>query len=359
MDWKELRALLKAKTCEWFSARFGETPRGVWVQIWKPLAVCSVVGVMALFGVASAPLAADGLWRGSALSPLPPASNDIDPRKVRLGEEMFHDPRLSADDTISCATCHDLSSGGVDGRQKAVGIGGAEGGINTPTVFNSAYNFKQFWDGRAESLEEQAAGPVHNPMEMGSNWPEVVAKLNQDERVRALFEEIYKDGITGDNIVDTIATFERTLVTIDAPFDRYLQGDKSAISEQAVQGYELFKSYGCVSCHQGVNVGGNMYQTMGVLADYFRDRGNVKASDMGRYQVTGRDEDRHVFKVPSLRVVKFTAPYFHDGSAKTLEEAVKFMAKYQLGRELPDEDIQAIIAFLESLAGEYKRFDPR
>ena len=346
------------KTCEWFSARCGGTPVGVWVHNWKPLALSSVVMIAVLFGVVPTAQATQDLWRGSALSPLPPAPANIDARKVRLGEEMFHDPRLSADDTISCASCHDLNAGGVDGLEKAVGIGGMKGGINTPTVFNSAYNFKQFWDGRAESLEEQATGPVHNPVEMGSNWPEVVAKLKEDERIRELFEEIYEDGITGDNIVDTIATFERTLVTIDAPFDRYLQGDQGAISEQAAKGYELFMSYGCSSCHQGVNVGGNMYQTMGVLADYFNDRGNVQDSDMGRYQVTGRDEDRHVFKVPSLRVVKFTAPYFHDGSAKTLEDAVKYMAKYQLGREIPDADVKAIIAFLESLAGEYKRFDP-
>ncbi|MEG3617937.1 cytochrome-c peroxidase [Magnetovibrio sp. PR-2] len=328
------------------------------MQNWKPLALSSVVVVIAMFGVVPTALATQDLWRGSALSPLPAAPNNIDLRKVRLGEEMFHDPRLSADDTISCASCHDLNAGGADGLSKPVGIGGTKGGINTPTVFNSAYNFKQFWDGRAESLEEQAAGPVHNPAEMGSNWPEVVDKLNQDERIRELFQEIYPDGITGDNIVDTIATFERTLVTIDAPFDRYLQGDQDAISEQAAHGYELFTSYGCVSCHQGVNVGGNMYQTMGILADYFRDRGNIKASDMGRFQVTGRDEDRHVFKVPSLRVVKHTAPYFHDGSAKTLDEAVKFMAKYQLGRDIPDADVKAIVAFLESLAGEYMRFDP-
>jgi len=294
-------------------------------------------------------------WREGPFSPLPDLP-DVAPQKVKLGEQMFHDPRLSADDTVSCATCHDLSHGGVDGRAKPVGIAGQEGGINTPTVFNSAYNFTQFWNGRAANLEEQAAGPVHNPTEMGSNWGEVTAKLNQDRDIKAAFDALYADGITGDNIVDAIATFERTLVTVDSPFDRFLQGDKAAISEDAKRGYELFQSYGCASCHQGLNVGGNMYQTMGAMGDYFGDRGDIQESDLGRYQVTGREQDRHVFKVPSLRMVSQTAPYFHDGRVKTLEEAVEMMAKYQLGRELPREDVNLIVEFLRSLAGEYKRF---
>lgn len=297
-------------------------------------------------------------WRGGPIAPFPPIPN-LDPRKVSLGEDLFHDPRLSADDTISCASCHDLTAGGVDGLPKPVGIGGIQGPINTPTVFNSAYNFTQFWDGRAYSLEEQAAGPVHNPIEMGSNWPEVVVKLSNDDRMLMRFRALYADGITGNNIVDAIATFERTLITMDAPFDRYLKGDKTAISKNAVRGYELFQSYGCAACHQGINVGGNMYQAMGAIGDYFGDRGNITASDMGRYHVTGREKDRHVFKVPSLRMVVHTAPYFHDGSTKTLQEAVKHMAKYQLGREMPQTDLNDIIHFLESLAGEYKRFEVR
>ncbi|MFC1673195.1 cytochrome-c peroxidase [Pseudomonadota bacterium] len=296
-------------------------------------------------------------WRGGPLAPLPPLK-DIDPRKVVLGEQLFHDPRLSADNTVSCATCHDLANGGADGRAKPVGIKGQEGGINTPTVFNSAYNFSQFWNGRAESLEEQAAGPVHNPVEMGSNWDEVIPKLKSDPRMRSQFRDVYEDGITSKNIVDAIAIFERTLVTTDSPFDRYLLGDEDAISAEAKRGYDLFQSYGCTSCHQGLNVGGNMYQTMGAMDDYFGDRGDVEDGDMGRYQVTGRERDRFVFKVPSLRVVVHTAPYFHDGSAETLEEAITRMAKYQLGREMPNEDIAPIIEFLHSLAGEYKRFEP-
>lgn len=299
-----------------------------------------------------------GNWTGGPLAPLPGLPEDVNPAKVELGEILFHDPRLSADDTVSCATCHDLGNAGMDGRAMPVGIDGAKGAVNTPTVFNSAYNFTQFWDGRALTLEEQAAGPVHNPKEMGSNWPEVTAKLKRDPAMNERFEDIYPDGITGDNIVDAIATFERTLVTINAPFDRFLRGDEDAISEGAKRGYELFQSYGCVACHQGVNVGGNMYQTMGAMGDYFGDRGKETASDLGRYHVTGRDEDRHVFKVPSLRMVAHTAPYFHDGQAKTLEEAVELMAKYQLGREIPEDDLHMIVEFLHSLAGEYERFNP-
>ena len=292
--------------------------------------------------IASAMDARATSWRDTPFAPLPPAPDEnVD--KVLLGEQLFHDARLSADDTVSCASCHDLQDGGADGLTKPVGIDGKQGGINTPTVFNSAHNFTQFWDGRAESLEQQAAGPVHNPAEMGSNWDEVTAKLNADPQIQALFEKLYPDGVSGDNIVDAIATFERTLTTPDGPFDRYLRGDDNAISAKAKYGMELFQTYGCASCHQGVNIGGNMYQTMGAMGDYFGDRGAENSNDLGRFQVTGRDQDRHVFKVPSLRMVAHTAPYLHDGRAKTLEDAVLVMAKYQLGRELPREDVDAIV----------------
>lgn len=319
--------------------------------------IISFAYVVTLIALTPLAHAEDDPWRGRALVPLPEIKN-IDVDKSNLGESLFHDPRLSADDTISCATCHDLSNGGADGRNLPIGIDGTQGAINTPTVFNSAYNFSQFWDGRADSLEEQAAGPVHNPAEMGSNWADVVAKLNRDKGIKAAFKKSYPDGITGDNIVDAIAVFERTLVTYNAPFDRYLKGDKKAITPTAEHGYELFQSYGCTSCHQGVNIGGNMYQTMGAMGDYFGDRGDESGSDQGRYQVTGRERDRHVFKVPSLRMVAHTAPYFHDGSAATLKDAVQAMAKYQLGRDMPDKDVSHIVEFLGTLAGEYKRFAP-
>ncbi|HEX6706627.1 MAG TPA: cytochrome-c peroxidase [Albitalea sp.] len=285
--------------------------------------------------------------------PIPPAPA-LDARKLALGQALFHDKRLSNDNTLSCASCHDLSRGGVDGRSSSIGIGGAKGPINAPTVFNSSLNFRQFWDGRAASLEEQAAGPVHNPLEMGSNWAEVLGKLSRDAPLVEQFKAAYPDGLQSRNIQDAIATFERSLTTPNARIDRYLRGDKSALSPDELRGYQLFKAFGCVACHQGVNVGGNMFQTFGVMGDYFTRRGSVTAADLGRYNVTRNDADRYAFKVPSLRNVAVTAPYFHDGSARTLNEAVDVMFKYQLGRSAAAQDKELIVKFLHTLTGEYQ-----
>ena len=242
----------------------------------------------------------------------------------------------------------------MDGRQFAVGIKGQVGPINTPTVLNSGLNFRQFWNGRAATLEEQAAGPVHNPGEMGSNWQEVLGKLNQDAALLNQFKAIYPDGLQPKNIQDAIATFEHSLVT-PSRFDRYLNGESNAINGEEKQGYQLFKNYGCVACHQGQGVGGNMYQTFGVLGNYFKDKGKVTDADLGRFAVTKNELDRHVFKVPSLRNVELTAPYFHDGSAKTLEEAIDVMFRYQLGRTAPAADKALIVKFLKTLTGEKEK----
>jgi cytochrome c peroxidase len=283
-----------------------------------------------------------------------PAAVDVDPSKVALGEELFHDKRLSRDNSIACAGCHALDTGGVDKRRTSVGIGGAVGPINSPTVWNSGFSFRQFWDGRAASLEEQADGPVHAAAEMGSSWPEVIEKLSADQDFSARFQKVYPSGLTAENLRDAIATFERSLVTPNSAFDQFLNGDESALTEQQAAGYRMFLEYGCVSCHQGVAMGGNMFQRFGIMGDYFADRGNVTEADLGRYNVTKKEEDKHLFKVPSLRNVELTAPYFHDGSAETLAEAVQVMAKYQLGRELDREEVGAVVAFLESTTGEYK-----
>lgn len=286
------------------------------------------------------------------IKPIPPMPS-LDKRKVELGDRLFHDKRLSKDNSLSCAGCHNLARGGVDGLATSVGIGGAKGPINAPTVFNSSLNFRQFWDGRAASLEEQAAGPVHNPMEMGSDWAEVLVKLSRDNELVDRFKALYSDGLQAKNIQDAIAVFERSLTTPNARFDKYLKGDKSALSPVEVRGYQLFKAYGCVACHQGVNMGGNMFQTFGVMGDYFGRRGNVTKADLGRYNVTKSDTDKHVFKVPSLRNIALTAPYFHDGSAATLNDAVEVMFRYQLGRPAPAEDKEAIVKFLHTLTGEH------
>lgn len=286
-----------------------------------------------------------------------PITVEVNEAKAALGRRLFHDPRLSKNDTISCATCHDLSAGGDDGQVVSIGIEGRPGLVNAPTVFNSGYNFKQFWDGRAHTLEEQVDGPLQSRIEMESIWPDVVTKLFQDEDYPRLFQEVYpKDAqaISRQNIKDAIAEFQRSLITPNSRFDQWLRGNVGALNEQEKEGYALFKRYGCVSCHQGANVGGNMFQVFGVINDYFRKRGNITDADLGRFNVTGNEVDKHAFKVPSLRMAAHTAPYLHDGSAATLRDAVDAMFEFQLGREAPDEDKEAIVAFIKTLVGEYQ-----
>lgn len=287
-----------------------------------------------------------------AILPLP-AVPALPAEKVVLGKRLFHDARLSRDNSIACANCHNLGAGGMDGQRFAVGINGQVGNVNTPTVFNASLNIAQFWDGRAATLEEQALGPIQNPAEMGSNLAEVIGKLDADPDYRRAFRKIYREGITADTIADAIATFERTLITTSARFDRYLKGDRSTLTADEIEGYRRFVDHGCASCHQGASIGGNMFQRFGVMDDYFKDRDVIKR-DLGRFNVTGLEEDRHVFKVPSLRNVAVTAPYFHDGSARTLEKAVEIMGKYQLGQALSAEDVRLIVAFLHSLSGEWE-----
>ncbi len=283
------------------------------------------------------------------LLPAPP----LPPEQVALGEKLFHDTRLSRDNSLSCASCHDLGKGGTDRSRFSVGINGAVGDVNAPTVFNVGLNIAQFWDGRARSLEEQAAGPIHNPIEMGSNWDEVMVKLRADRDYPALFRRVYADGISAANIAEAIAVFQRSLVTPNARFDRHLRGEKNQLSRDELEGYRRFVNLGCASCHQGAGIGGNMFQRFGVMGDYFKDRAPSKV-DLGRFNVTGLEEDRHVFKVPSLRNVDVTAPYFHDGSASSLADAVRIMGKYQLGKELSGEEVRLIVAFLHSLTGEWR-----
>jgi cytochrome c peroxidase len=292
------------------------------------------------------------------LAPLP-AVGALDPKRVALGRRLFHDARLSADGKVACATCHDLEKGGDSGQKFATGSGGKLGLVNVPTVYNAALNFAQFWDGRAATLEEQVGGPLTNPVEMGNTWPKVLEKLRADASYGADFGAAFPDGITEANVRTAIADFERALITTGSAFDRFLGGDKEALGPLEKTGYETFKSVGCIACHQGANVGGNMYQRFGVLGDYFKDRGNVTEADYGRYNVTKSESDRFVFRVPSLRNVEHTAPYFHDGSAETLEQAVQVMARYQLGRKLGPEQVTAIIAFLKSLSGQLAKSGPR
>ncbi len=287
------------------------------------------------------------------VKPLPEKVEDVDIRKAELGRRLYFDPLLSGDGTVSCASCHSFARnlGGADGRAGSIGIGGQRGPISAPTVLNARYNIAQFWDGRAKDLQEQAMGPVENPKEMGDKWENVVEKVKKDEWYAKQFLEVFKGEITKETITEAIAEYEKTLVT-PAPFDRYLRGDPSAIDEQAKAGYALFKEVGCATCHNGIAVGGGMFQRMGVVRNYFEERGGeVTEADLGRFNVTKNEADKHVFKVPTLRNVALTAPYFHDGFAKTLEEAVRLMARFQLGKELDDEQVGKIVAFLKSLTG--------
>jgi PAS domain S-box-containing protein len=314
---------------------------------------CSPV-VAGVFGVAllagcddrrpSAPAATSAeVDLGAAIRPLV-TPTDLDPRKVALGERLFRDPRLSADDSIACSTCHVLESGGVDHRRFSVGLGGAEATANAPTVFNSSLGFRQFWDGRALTLEEQVDGPLTSHLEMGSSWNYALAKLSKDPSLVREITTLYPSGVDAPNLRNAIATFERSLITPHSRFDRYLAGERGAINEEETRGYLIFTDFGCVSCHQGAGIGGNMFQRFGVLGDYFKDRGTETSADLGRYNVTHLERDRHVFKVPSLRNVAVTAPYFHDGTAETLDAAVHVMARYQLARELEPAEAAALVA---------------
>jgi cytochrome c peroxidase len=287
------------------------------------------------------------------LQPLPTKVEVIAP-KAALGKMLFNDKRLSKDNSISCASCHNLGTAGVDKKRFSPGVGGTLGGRNSPTVFNASFNFRQFWDGRAADLVEQAGGPVVNPVEMASEWPDVIAALSKDPQYPALFEAVYGKGskIDESTITQAIAEFEKTLVTANSPFDRYLLGEEGALNANQKHGYELFKSYGCSSCHQGKNVGGNMFQKFGVLKDINLRKSEV--DDLGRFNITGNEWEKHVFKVPSLRLAVLTPPYFHDGSVETIQEAVNVMIEFQLGRSVPAEDRDDIIQFLHSLVGEYR-----
>jgi cytochrome c peroxidase len=283
-----------------------------------------------------------------------PTTITLDAKKVALGEKLFNDPQLSRTNDISCASCHSLSTGGVDNLVHSIGVAKRVGVINAPTIFNSGLNAKQFWDGRADSLEDQIDGPTHSLNEMDSTWDEILGKLKLSPEYLKAFTLIYPAGLRTDTVKDAIATFERSLSTPNSRFDRFLKGEVGVLSDQEKDGYRLFKKYGCSSCHQGANVGGNMFEKLGVMGDYFADRGHPTGADLGRFNVTGNEADRHVFKVPGLRNVALTAPYLHDGAAVTLEQAVSVMAKYQLGRRLSAEESHKITSFLKTLTGEYK-----
>ncbi len=289
--------------------------------------------------------------RNEPIQPIPKAL-PVDAQKVALGFRLYHDPRLSGDSTLSCAHCHSLNTGGVDGRKTSIGVGGAVGPINAPTVFNSVFNSEQFWDGRAPTLQVQAGGPPLNPIEMASkSWEEIIGKLDKDPVLTRDFVAAYPQGLSGETITDAIAEFEKTLITPDSPFDNWLRGDDKAMTMQQKHGYQLFKDNKCATCHGGTILGGRSFEPLGLKRDF--NFGEITAADIGRMNVTSEARDRLRQKVPGLRNVALTAPYFHRGDVATLDEAVKLMLRYQVGTELPQQNVDDIVAFLESLTGVY------
>jgi cytochrome c peroxidase len=261
-----------------------------------------------------------------------PAPPPADPRKVMLGDRLFHDPRLSHDGAVACSSCHDMSTNGANSSTIGPGSSASGGMFNTPTVFNAALNFRLNWEGNYRTLEDQGACALSEPGSMAKSIDADIASLAQDNDVVRDFEAAYGHQPDRDSLLDAIATYERSLLTPDSPFDRWLRGDAEALSAEAVSGYTLFKSFGCISCHQGVNVGGNLFEQSGV----FHPLASAKPM---------------LLRVPSLRNVAVTPPYFHDGSAPTLQDAVRRMGYAQLDRTMSDEQIDKIVAFLDSLTG--------
>lgn len=321
-------------------------------------AIAAAIGIVAL-STQEAPVLGNDTHRATEAvlgsEPIVPLPLDVHvpAAKAALGERLFRDAILSGDNTVSCATCHPLESAGVDHLRVSKGIQGRLAKRNAPTVFNAAFNFAQFWDARAPTLEAQVSGPINNPDEMGSTWDSVIARLSANADYRREFGKTYADGITVNNVADALASFERTLITPNSRFDRYLRGEHDALTPLEVRGYARFKALGCASCHQGVNIGGNLVQRFGVMDPGMKNMPDAMRGDHGVYDLTGREEDRYVFKVPSLRNVAVTAPYFHGGGVDDLGQAVAIMAREQLGRELSNEDRTLVVAFLRSLTGRY------
>ncbi len=297
--------------------------------------------------------------------PVVPANNPMSSAKTELGKQLYFDPRLSVDGTVSCNSCHNVMDSGTDNRSVSVGVAGQKGGRSAPTVWNAAFLSVQFWDGRAASLEDQAKGPILNPVEMGMPSAEDAVKRIRSipgyvEQFKAVFGG--KEPVSYDNIAKAIAAYERTLLTPNSQFDRYLKGGKKALSVQAKHGMQLVEQVGCTACHSGPNfagpampVGTGFYQKFPTFENNEYVKKYNLMADTGRYEATKNQDDKHMWRVPTWRNTALTAPYFHNGSVETLDEAVRVMAKTQLDKTLTDKEVEDIVVFLDSLTGEFPK----
>ena len=309
--------------------------------------VYSFRGFLSAVSCAAAVLCAAPAMATEPVQPIAPAKI-TNPGQVELGKKLWFDPRLSKSGFISCNSCHNLSMGGSDNIKTSIGDRWQQGPINSPTVLNSSLNMAQFWDGRAKDLKEQAGGPIANPGEMAFTHELAVDLLRSIPQYVQEFKTVFgHDKLTIAEVTTAIAAFEETLVTPNSRFDQWLQGDKKALKNDELAGYKLFKDSGCVACHNGPNLGGNSFQKMGIVEPY-----KTTSTAEGRSAVTGNDADRFNFKVPTLRNVELTYPYFHDGSADTLAQAVDVMGRLQLGRKFSDDENGKIVAFLKTLTGD-------
>jgi cytochrome c peroxidase len=306
-------------------------------------AICGLLVIAASLPVAT------GETQQEPIVPLP-LTAQVDPARAALGERLFSDTGLSRDHTIACATCHPLNGGGMDGRAIALRPNSQSPARNTPTIFNVSLNASLHWDGAASTLEDQCDRSLRTVM--GTTWPVLLAYLRGNPAYVAAFDAAYAQDVSPAIVLDAIASFERSLVTPRSRFDRYLRGERNALTMREQDGYQRFKGYGCIACHQGMNIGGNMYQRFGIFVRI--SPGASGTRDEGRFLITHVPRDTGVFRVPSLRNVAVTSPYFHDGRARTLEDAVKTMGRVQLGRALSADDVDAIVAFLQTLTGEYR-----
>lgn len=323
-------------------------------QLRHLVVICSLISTSAY---------AAGQWQALPDTAPAPADNPTTPAKIELGKMLYFDPRLSSNGTVSCFSCHNVMEGGDDHRTTSIGVHGQAGGRNAPTVWNAAFHSVQFWDGRAASLEDQAKGPPANPIEMGmTNLDAVSDRIEKIPGYKAYFDHAFGKGqnINIDNIAKAIAAYERTLITPNSPYDLYVKGDQQAMTAQQIRGMQTFADTGCTACHSGANFSGptlptgqGFYQKFPMFtnSEYVSKYGLM--NDMGRMASTSKEEDKNMWRVPTLRNLEHTAPYMHTGSVKQLDEAVRLMAKTQLDKSLSDKEVADIVAFLGALNGEF------